>query len=82
MDAEVVFRAETFHGEVLIVELAVGGLTSHGCEFLYRVASSRSGKEVARARTGMAFFNYERHTLVPVPEGFRMHAESSDAHGA
>jgi acyl-CoA thioester hydrolase len=82
LDAEVAFRAEAFHGEALLVELAVGGLTSHGCEFLYRVTSSRSSKEVARARTGMAFFDYQRRALVPVPEGFRTHAEFPDTQGA
>jgi len=77
-DVEVVFRAEAFHGDELILEVGVGELTSHGCEFLYRVRNSSSGIEVARAKTGMAFFDYRRRMIAPVPPGFRACVETSN----
>jgi 4-hydroxybenzoyl-CoA thioesterase len=75
-DAEVVYRAEAFHGDELTLEVGVGALSSHGCEFLYRLRSSSSDREVARAKTGMAFFDYRTRTVAPVPPSFRRRAES------
>jgi len=69
-EAQIVFRAEAFHGDELTLELGVADLTSHGFTFLYRLRTN-SGAEVALARTGMAFFDYGKRTVVPVPSGFR-----------
>jgi len=76
-DVEVVFRAEAFHGDELTLEVGVGALSSHGCEFFYRVRNSSSGLEVARAKTGMAFFDYRSRAIAPVPPGFRTRVEAN-----
>ena len=76
MDAEVVYRAEAFHGDELTVEVGVADTSSHGCEFFYRLRNTSSGSEVARAKTGMAFFDYGTHTIAPLPEGFRARVQT------
>jgi acyl-CoA thioester hydrolase len=70
-DAHVVYRSEAFHGDVLRVEVGVGEFSHSGCDLFYRMSNAASGAEVARAKTGIAFFNYEERKITPVPAGFR-----------
>jgi 4-hydroxybenzoyl-CoA thioesterase len=71
LDAVVVYRSEAFHGDVLHVEVALSDPQATGCDFLYRMSNLVTRKEVARVKTGMAFFDYTRHKVVPMPAAFR-----------
>lgn len=76
-DAEIVYRAEAFHGDVLHVEVGLGALSSRGCEIFTRLRAP-SGGEVAVARTGFVFFDYQSRKVVAVPAVFRARVESGD----
>ena len=71
LDAVVVYRSEAFYGDTLSIEVAVAEVSGHGCDLIYRVTQKNSGKEVARAKTSVAFYDYEKRKVVEVPEGFR-----------
>jgi acyl-CoA thioester hydrolase len=70
-DAVVVYKSEAFQGEVLKIEVTVADFNPYGCDFVYRVTEKNSGREVARAKTGMVFFDYRERRVQPVPEPFR-----------
>jgi len=70
-DAVVIYRSEAFYGDVLTVDVAVADLQQLGCDFLFRMVNKDSGKEVARVKTGIAFFDYARHRPTGMPEAFR-----------
>jgi len=70
-DAVVVYRSEAFHGDVLTIDVTVSDLQQSSCDFLYRIVNKATGKEVARVKTGIAFFNYATRRPVPMPEEFR-----------
>jgi acyl-CoA thioester hydrolase len=70
-DAAIVYKSEAFYGDVSNVEVAVCDLQSHGCDFVYRVSNKETGEEIARAKTGIVFFDYLRRKLVHDPEKFR-----------
>ncbi len=71
VDAIVVYRSEAFYGDVLTIDVAVEDLQQSGCDFLFRMVNKVSGKEVARVKTGIAFFDYTSRRLSPMPEAFR-----------
>lgn len=73
LDAVVVYRSEAFYGDVLRVEVALADPQTTGCDILYRMINTDDLKEVARVKTGMAFFDYGRRKVVPMPDGFRVH---------
>ena len=73
LDAVVVYRSEAFYGDTLLVEVALADPQATGCDILYRMSNRESQKEVARVKTGMAFFDYPRRRVVPMPEAFRVH---------
>lgn len=69
-DAAVMYRSEAFYGETLRVDVAVEALEGAGLTLLYCLRVSPEGREVARVRTGMVFFDYGKKRPVPVPPAF------------
>ncbi len=70
-NAIVVYKAEGFHGDILSVEVAVEDFQNVSCDFYYRLSNRDSGTEVARAKTGIVFYDYGAKKTVRVPPGFR-----------
>jgi len=71
-DAAIMFKAEGFYGDVLLIEIAVDDMTELGCDLLYRLTSKESAKEIARVKTGIVFFDYKSRKPTRVPESFRL----------
>jgi acyl-CoA thioester hydrolase len=69
-DAAIVYKSRGFWGQVLKIEVAISGLGKYACDLVYRLTDKETGKEVARAKTGMAFFDYSNDKLVAVPQVF------------
>jgi acyl-CoA thioesterase FadM len=69
-DAVIIYKSEAFHGDVLKIEVAAGAFHKFGCDFYYRISNAHSNKEIARAKTGMVFFDYNERKMVPVPNRF------------
>jgi acyl-CoA thioester hydrolase len=67
-DVAIVYKSESFLGDVLIIEVAVADIAKHGFDMLYKVANQRTGKEVARAKTGIVCFDYELKKVTRIPE--------------
>jgi acyl-CoA thioesterase FadM len=70
IDAAVQYKSEGFHGDELIAEVAVKDFSAIGCDFVYRLTNNRTMKEIAVAKTMIAFFDYEKRKTVKVPEAF------------
>jgi 4-hydroxybenzoyl-CoA thioesterase len=69
-DVAVQYRSEAFHGETMLIELAAGDFNKYGCDLAWRVSDKASGREVARGKHGIVFFDYEARKPVRVPAGF------------
>jgi acyl-CoA thioesterase FadM len=69
-DAVLIYKSEAFPGDLLVIEVAVGEFHKFGCDFFYKITQRDKKKEVARAKTGHVFFNYETRTMMPVPQKF------------
>ena len=70
-DVVIVYRSEGFYADVLEIEVAVSDLGKVGCDFVFKLSNKETGNEVARAKTGIVFFDYEHREIVEVPEKFR-----------
>ena len=75
IDAGIQYKSEGFYGDELMVEIAVNDLTGIGCDIVYRLTNKNSGKEIALAKTGIVFFNYEKRKTAPVPSLFKKKIE-------
>jgi len=70
-DSVILYKSEVFHGEVLHIEVAVDDIGKCGCDVLYRITGKETGKEVARAKTGIVFYDYEKKKVVEMPVNFK-----------
>lgn len=70
-DAALQYKAESFLGDTLLISIAVADLTRFGFDMLYRVENKATGKEVARGKTGIVCYDYDRHKVAAVPELLR-----------
>ncbi len=70
-DALVIYRAEAFHGDQMSVHIAVDDVQYHTFDLLYRFVRTADGVEIARVKTGLAIFDYEKKAIAPLPEEFR-----------
>ncbi len=69
-DLTVIYRSEAFRGDVLKIEGAAVDLTRHRFNYVCRVTNTKTGKEVAVSRIGMAFFDLQNRKKVGIPDSF------------
>jgi len=70
VDAAVQYRSEAFHGEVMRLEMTPQDVHGKGFDLVWRMGDKASGREVARGKSGMLFFDYQQRKVQAVPEGF------------
>jgi len=71
-DLAVEYKGESFYGDVLNVEIAVGEISKAGFELYYIIHVNRSANNIliAKAKTGMVCYNYEEKKVREIPEKF------------
>lgn len=70
-EAEVQYRAQAFHGDPLRIGVAADAVGRTGFRLLYGVTHAESGREVARARTALACYDYARGRVARLPDALR-----------
>ncbi len=70
-DTVIIYLAQAFHGDRLKVEIALDDFSNASFDFFYRISNVDSGKEVARVKTRMVFFDYKSGKSCAIPDGFR-----------
>jgi len=66
-DALVIYKAESFMGDILTNQIAVQEVNKYGFDMVYHVSNKESGKEVARGKTGIVCFDYTKRRVAPLP---------------
>ena len=69
-DVAAQYRSEAFHGETMVIQFAAGDFHEHGCDLLWQLNDKASGREVARGKHGIVFFDYTTRSKVKVPAAF------------
>jgi acyl-CoA thioester hydrolase len=76
-DAAVQYLSEAFRGETLVIDITPAHLHAKGFDLVWRIRDKASGRDVARGKAGMLFFDYGRRKVVAMPEAFRRRIEAS-----
>lgn len=69
-DVAAQYRAEAFHGETMVVEMAADDFNKYGCDLVWRLRDKASGREIARGKHGIMFFDYAARKASTVPPAF------------
>ncbi len=67
-DAAVVYKSESFLGDELIIQIAVADFNKYGFDLIYKMSNKQTGKEVARGKTGIVCYDYEKRKVASVPD--------------
>lgn len=70
-NAVIVYKSPAVYGDLLRIEVAVNDVGGYGFDLVYRLMNKETGREVARAKTGMVFYDYDEGKLAKAPERFR-----------
>jgi acyl-CoA thioester hydrolase len=76
-DVAAQYRSEGRHGETMVVAMAAEHFNEHGCDLVWRMSDKASGREVARGKHGIVFFDYAVRKPMPVPPGFLAKARAA-----
>ena len=66
-DLAVEYKNEAFYGDELDIAIAIGDISTVSFELYYRV-TNQENKEIAKAKTGMVCYDYNRKRIVPLTE--------------
>lgn len=71
-DSSVIYKAEIFYPQQLKVDVGVTEMGRSGFSLLYRITDANTDKEMARARTTLIFFDYNKRKPTRTPEKFKL----------
>ncbi|HRD33743.1 MAG TPA: thioesterase family protein [Rhodocyclaceae bacterium] len=69
-DAAVQYLSEAFHGEELTIDVATADFNKYGCDLVYRIREAQAGRDVARVKNGIVFYDYTTRKISTVPAEF------------
>jgi acyl-CoA thioester hydrolase len=70
-DAAIVYKSQGFYGDVVVIEAGAWDFDKYGCDIFYKLTNKETGKEIARVKTGVAFFDYSAGKITTMPDVFR-----------
>lgn len=69
-DAAIQYKAQAFRGEILRMQIGLADIGRKGCDIVYSCTNLDSGQEIARAKTGIVFFDYQKQQVARIPDLF------------
>jgi len=75
MDAVINFSSEGFYGDKLRIDVAVDEITNAGCDIYYRFVNIAKNKVIVKAKTNIAFYDYELKKIAKTPDLFKRFSE-------
>jgi acyl-CoA thioester hydrolase len=69
-DVAAQYKSEAFHGEILVVEMGASDFNKYGCDLVWCLSDKATGREVARGKHGIVFFDYSARQPATVPAAF------------
>lgn len=66
-DALILYKSESFLGDVVVIKIALTDFNKYGFDMLYLIENKATGKEVARGKTGIVCFDYDRKKVSSIP---------------
>ena len=67
-DAAIQYKSEAFLGDHLTIKIAVDEFSRFGFDMYYLLENAATGKEVARGKTGIVCFDYEKRKIAVIPD--------------
>lgn len=69
VDTGIQYRGEAFHGDEILITIYLGDTTARSMDLYYHLTCH--GRDIAKVKTGIAFFNYSERKVAIMPETFK-----------
>jgi acyl-CoA thioesterase FadM len=69
-DTAIIYKAESFYGDILKFEVTPSEFTRAGFDLYYRITHAIKDYDIAHAKTGMVCFDYKNRKVTAVPDAF------------
>lgn len=69
--SETQYLSESYHDDALSVSMAIASLEGKQMEFAFLIQNKNTGKETARLRSTLLFYDYESNKVIVAPEKFK-----------
>jgi len=66
-DAAIIYKSESFLGDVLKIHIGVADITKYGFDLFYLLENKDTTREVARGKTGIVCFDYAKRKVATIP---------------
>jgi acyl-CoA thioester hydrolase len=70
-DAAVQYISEGFYGDVMMVEMRAWEFNKYGFDLVFRMSKKADGREVARGKLGLVFYDREAKKVALAPNAFK-----------
>ncbi|OIQ17549.1 MAG: hypothetical protein BM556_12155 [Bacteriovorax sp. MedPE-SWde] len=70
VDSLIIYKSEGHRGDLIELKLYIDDISDYGFDLIYHLINKTTGKELARAKTGIVFFDYSVKKMVKIPIGF------------
>jgi acyl-CoA thioester hydrolase len=67
-DASVVYKSESFLGDILTIKIGVKDFNKYGFDMVYAIYNKQTDREVALGKTGIVCFDYEKRKIAMIPD--------------
>jgi len=67
-DSAIIYKGESFFGDVLTVEIAATDFSKAGFDLVYKISNKKIKKDIAYIKTGMVSFDYKKRKITALPE--------------
>ena len=68
-DSVIIYKAQSYYGDTLNIEVGVGDISKKSCDFYYRITKD-DDKVVALCKTAIVFFDYQSQKPARIPQKF------------
>lgn len=70
-DLAVQYLSEAHYGDVMVVEMAACDFNRYGCDLAFKMSDKATGREIARGKLGLVFYDKGAKKVAPVPATFK-----------
>ena len=67
-DLGIIYKNQARYGQTLKVEIAAVEVTRKSFDLIYKITDSQTGIEIARAKTALLAFNFNKQETIPITE--------------
>jgi len=78
-DSLIIYKTEGHRGNNILIEIFVDDISAYGFDFVYKLTNLETSQELARAKTGMVFYNYDIKKVEKTSTKFRKYFNENDS---